>query len=310
MGLKKITKALSFWKITRRACGINCKKTLWIDLEKNSVLLPPIPSLISKSLKKSAEHGSYQYDTQMRTAYADANCRIRIPAYGFLMVSIHSDRRAHRPIHASISASINACKHPDMINDDIEWVNWCNTCIHTGRFAYITYIYTVHTVPWIRTLTDIDTLSNLCLTYGYEASLHSRHIVGSEVYLSVVFFSIIWEPAAWHCACFVATDVKDLFVWSFKFLFFCGVETQADLQQTTLKTFQTVALSCATNSWRSWYLCGLQRSEVDFPMSVLMKIISRLNEYQADRYSVAANRQYGKCLGTSTARIELKHWTG
>lgn len=101
-------------------------------------------------------------------------------------------------------------------------------------------------------------------------------------------------------------------VWSFKFLFFCGVETQADLQQTTLKTFQTVALSCATNSWRSWYLCGLQRSEVDFPMSVLMKIISRLNEYQADRYSVAANRQYGKCLGTSTARIahKLKHWTG
>ena len=41
-------------------------------------------------------------------------------------------------------------------------------------------------------------------------------------------------------------------------------------------------------------------------MSVLMKIISRLNEYQADRYSVAANRQYGKCLGTSTARIAHK----
>ena len=45
---------------------------------------------------------------------------------------------------------------------------------------------------------------------------------------------------------------------------------------------------------------------VDFPMSVLMKIISRLNEYQADRYSVAANRQYGKCLGDALKKMMRK----
>lgn len=161
-----------------------------------------------------------------------------------------------------------------------------------------------------RILNHIDTLSNLCLTYGYEASLHSRRIVSSdEVYLSVVFFSIIWEPAAWQCAWFFAsTDAKDLSVWfgHSSFFFLRGWNPSRFAAETPLKTFQTVALSCATTSWRSWYLCSLQRSEVDFPMSVLMKIISRLNEYQADRYSVAANRQYGKCLGASTARIAHK----
>lgn len=92
------------------------------------------------------------------------------------------------------------------------------TCIHH------IHLYSPHSA--INTVTThIDTLSNLCLTYGYEASLHSRHVVGSdEVYLSVVFFSIIWEPAAWHCAWFFAsTDAKDLcLVWSFKFLFSAG----------------------------------------------------------------------------------------
>ena len=183
--------------------------------------------------------------------------------------------------------------------------------MHSYRQTCIHHIHLYSPYSAINTVTThIDTLSNLCLTYGYEASLHSRHIVGSdEVYLSVVFFSIIWEPAAWHCAWFFAsTDAKDLSVWfgHSSFFFLRGWNPSRFAAETPLKTFQTVALSCATTSWRSWYLCSLQRSEVDFPMSVLMKIISRLNEYQADRYSVAANRQYGKCLGTSTARIAHK----
>lgn len=48
--------------------------------------------------------------------------------------------------------------------------------------------------------------------------------------------------------------------------------------------------SCNIIAVRRWF-------KVDFPMSVFMKIFSRFNEYQADRYSVAANRQYGRFLG-------------
>eukprot|EP00435_Cladocopium_sp_Y103_P031273 s956_g7.t2 len=45
---------------------------------------------------------------------------------------------------------------------------------------------------------------------------------------------------------------------------------------------------------------------VDFPMSVLMKMFSRFNEYQADRYSVAANRQYGRFLGDALKKMMRK----
>ena len=51
---------------------------------------------------------------------------------------------------------------------------------------------------------------------------------------------------------------------------------------------------------------AVARSQVDFPMSVLTKIFSRFNEYQADRYSVAANRQYGRFLGTLPERGTLQ----
>ena len=47
----------------------------------------------------------------------------------------------------------------------------------------------------------------------------------------------------------------------------------------------------------------MHKSQVDFPMSVLMKLFSRFNEYQADRYSVAANRQYGRFLGTLAENV-------
>ncbi|CAK9088348.1 CAAX prenyl protease 1 (A-factor-converting enzyme) (Prenyl protein-specific endoprotease 1) (PPSEP 1) [Durusdinium trenchii] len=45
---------------------------------------------------------------------------------------------------------------------------------------------------------------------------------------------------------------------------------------------------------------------VDFFINLLMKVLSRFNEYQADRYSVAADKKYARLLGDSLKKMMRK----
>eukprot|EP00913_Durusdinium_trenchii_P027620 g25904.t1 len=54
---------------------------------------------------------------------------------------------------------------------------------------------------------------------------------------------------------------------------------------------------------------------VDFFINLLMKVLSRFNEYQADRYSVAADKKYARLLGDSLKKMMRKSkarigWSG
>ena len=188
----------------------------------------------------------------MCMAYAHANGRIRIGAYGVLYIQTGAYTGPH--MHPFLRARINAWTHPDMINHD-KWMNWCNTCIHTWRHAYITYIShtSIQSIHWHGYIYNAYWQPKLPLPIPpmdmiWSVSAFASHSGAVVRSISAWFSSALYGNLLLGTACFLAsTDVKDLSVlFGHSSVFFWGGwKPSRFAADTSLKTFQTVALSCA-----------------------------------------------------------------